>query len=84
MWGPGILELGLAAAFVSVPVFWYRHYIVDKGVFPKDMLSDLWPEGETDVGPTKAGILPYLALAGGAFFCFIGWYIFWSGEFIPK
>jgi amino acid transporter len=82
VWGPDILFLGLASAFISVPVFWYRHYIVDKGVFPKDMLSDLWVGDETDVGPTRAGILPYLALAGGAFFCFLGWFIFWSGTFI--
>lgn len=84
VWGPDILLLGLGAAFVSVPVFWYRHYVVDKGVFPHDMLSDLWPEGETEVGPKNAGILPYVALAGGAFFCFLGWYIFWSGAFIPN
>jgi len=51
-------------------------------MIPRDMLSDLWVGDETDVGPTRAGILPYLALAGGAFFCFLGWYIFWSGTFI--
>jgi len=47
------------------------------------MLSDLWPEGATDVGPTKAGNLPYIALAGGALFCALGYVIFWSGLFIP-
>jgi amino acid permease len=82
VWGPDILFLGLASAFISAPVFWYRHYITDKGKFPHDMLSDLWVGDETDVGPTRAGILPYIALAGGAFFCFLGWYIFWSGTFI--
>ena len=81
VWGPGILWLGLLSAFLSVPVFWYRHYIVDKGKFPKDMLSDLVPEGETDVGPTKAGMLPYLALAGGALSCAAGYIIFWTGLF---
>ncbi len=80
-WGPGILWLGLLSAFISVPVFWYRHYIVDKGVFPKDMLSDLVPEGKTDVGPTKAGMLPYLALAGGAASMMAGYLIFWGGLF---
>ena len=82
VWGPDILFLGLASAFISAPVFWYRHYITDKGKFPHDMLSDLWVGDETDVGPTRAGMLPYLALAGGAFFCFLGWFIFWSGTFI--
>ena len=81
VWGPGILWLGLASAFISVPIFWYRHYIVDKGHFPKDMLSDLFPEGETNVGPTRAGILPYLALAGGVAACAAGYIIFWSGLF---
>ncbi len=81
VWGPGILWLGLLSAFISVPVFWYRHYIVDKGKFPKDMLSDLVPEGETEVGPTRAGNLPYLALAGGVLSCALGYIIFWSGLF---
>jgi amino acid transporter len=84
VWGPGILWLGLAAAFVSVPIFWYRHYVVDKGQFPRDMLSDLFPEGEDDVGPTRAGILPYLALAGGVAAMAAGYIIFWSGLFIPN
>ena len=78
VWGPSILFLGLLSAFIAVPVFWYRHYIVDKGKFPRDMLSDLIPEGETDVGPTKAGILPYLALAGGAIAMASGYIIFWK------
>jgi amino acid transporter len=82
VWGPGILWLGLLSAFISVPVFWYRHYIVDKGKFPKDMLSDLVPEGETEVGPTKAGVYPYLALAGGVISMAAGYIIFWSGLFI--
>lgn len=82
VWGKDVLFLGFVAAFISVPLFWYRHYITDKGVFPKDMLSDLWVDGETDVGPKRAGILPYLALAGGIFFCWLGYFIFWSGRFI--
>ena len=60
---------------------WYRHYFVDKGKFPKDMLSDLIPEGESEVGPTRAGMLPYLALAGGALSLAAGYIIFWSGLF---
>ena len=82
VWGPGILWLGLLGAFISVPIFYYRHYIVDKGKFPKEMLSDLVPEGETDVGPTRAGNLPYYALAGGIASMAAGYIIFWSGLFI--
>lgn len=82
VWGPGILWLGLGAAFVSAPLFWWRHYIVDKGQFPHDMLSDLIPEGQESLGPTRAGMLPYLALAGGALAMMAGYVIFWSGLFI--
>jgi amino acid transporter len=81
VWGPDILWLGLASAFISVPIFWYRHYIVDKGKFPRDMLMDLFPKGETDVGPTRAGNLPYVALAGGALACAAGYIIFWTPLF---
>ncbi len=81
LWGNHILFLGLAAAFISTPVFWYRHYIVDKGKFPPDMLDDLLPEGRTTLPPTRAGILPYVALAGGIFFCGLGYAIFWTGIF---
>ncbi len=82
VWGPGVLWLGLGAAFMSAPLFWWRHYVVDKGKFPADMLSDLIPEGETDLGPTRAGKLPHLALAGGALAMAAGYIIFWSGLFI--
>lgn len=77
LWGNYILFLGLIAAFISTPLFWYRHYIVDKGKFPPHMLSDLVPVGETEVGPTKAGVLPYLALAGGIISMLAGYFIFW-------
>jgi amino acid transporter len=79
VWGPSILFVGLAAAFISVPIFWYRHNFTDKGVFPADMLSDLIPAGKTDVGPTRAGNLPYLAIAGGVVSMAAGYIIFWSG-----
>lgn len=81
VWGDDVLFLGLTAAFISVPVFWYRHYVVDKGKFPTDMLSDLVPVGQPDVGPTRAGNLPYLALAGGVLSGAIGYAIFWTGLF---
>jgi amino acid transporter len=84
IWGPGIIWLGLGAAFVSAPLFWWRHYVVDKGQFPRDMLSDLIPPGEQSVGPTRAGMLPYLALAGGILAMATGYIIFWSGLFIPN
>lgn len=81
IWGPGVLFMGLAAAFISVPVFWYRHNIVDKGQFPEHMLSDLIPPGETELGPKRAGNLPYLALVAGFVSMASAYLIFWSGLF---
>lgn len=81
IWGPGVLFMGLAAAFISVPVFWYRHNIVDKGQFPEHMLSDLIPPGETELGPKRAGNLPYLALVAGFVSMTSAYLIFWSGLF---
>src|SRR3954454_3305679 len=61
VWGSGALATGLVAVALIVPVFCYRHLVQDRGVFPASMYDD------TGGGmPTKrAGILPYLALAGG-------------------
>ena len=78
LWGPNILFLGFVAAFISVPLFWYRHYVTDRGKFPSHMLSDLVPDGETDVGPTRAGMLPYLALLGGVASVAAGYLMFWA------
>lgn len=65
VWNPKALWAGLIAAALIVPVFWYRHYVQDGGKFPDRMLEDL---GSTDgeLGERKAGVLPYLTLAGGA------------------
>lgn len=64
VWGAGTLMSGIIAAALVIPVFAYRHYIVDKGRFPDRMLEDLNIESR-DLKDRKAGILPYLALAGG-------------------
>ena len=61
-----------------MPVFWYRHYLRDKGKFPHDMLTDLLPPGETELGPTRCGIWPYVALAGGALSMGLGYVVFWT------
>ncbi len=66
VWGyENALWSGLAFAAVIFPVFWYRHYVVDKGVFPREAYEDLGlPYGQ--LGEKKAGFLPYLALILGA------------------
>ncbi len=63
IWGPGTLLSGLLLATVIIPVFCWRHYITDKGVFPQSMMDAMCLEDDPDRSKT-AGILPYLALAG--------------------
>jgi amino acid transporter len=66
VWGyENALWSGLIFASLIFPVFWYRHYVVDGGKFPKEAYEDLGlPYGE--MGERKAGMLPYLALILGA------------------
>lgn len=66
VWGyENALWSGLIFAALIFPVFWYRHYVVDQGKFPKEAYEDLGlPYGE--LGERKAGMLPYLALILGA------------------
>ena len=66
VWGyENALWSGLIFASLIFPVFWYRHYVVDGGKFPKEAYDDLGlPYGE--LGERKAGFLPYLALILGA------------------
>lgn len=65
IWGAGTLKVGLFFATLIVPVFIYRHYVQDKGVFPKAMLEDMaLVDGEGQV-TSRAGILPYVALVAG-------------------
>jgi amino acid transporter len=75
VWGyENALWSGLVFAAFIFPVFWYRHYVVDGGKFPKEAYEDLGlPYG--DLGERKAGFLPYLALILGA------GVVFWANWF---
>ncbi|WP_284944118.1 APC family permease [Acidisoma cladoniae] len=64
-WNPMALWAGLIAALLIIPVFCFRHYIQDGGKFPTQMLEDLHVGGAGDTTTKRAGILPYLTLAGG-------------------
>jgi amino acid transporter len=77
VWGSGTFLLGFLFAAGIIPVFLFRHYVVDKGVFPAHMYQDLLLPGQKELGPKRAGMLPYLALAGGLASCLLGYYIFW-------
>jgi hypothetical protein len=46
-----------------IPVFLYRHYVQDKGMFPADMVEDM--HIADDDGTKRAGVLPYLVLVAG-------------------
>ena len=61
---PERLSTGLLFAALIVPVFIYRHYIQDKGDFPREMAEDLeTAHGERII--KRGGIWPYAVLALG-------------------
>jgi amino acid transporter len=62
-WDP--LWLGLIAAALIIPVFWFRHYVQDGGKFPARMMEDLGIKDGNNLGERKAGARPYLVLLGG-------------------
>ena len=67
VWGySNALWAGLFFAALILPVFWFRHYYQDGGHFPKEAMEDLGLSDHGDLGPRKAGFLPYLALIAGA------------------
>jgi amino acid transporter len=70
VWNPLTLPSALVAAFLIVPVFWYRHYVQDGGKFPAAMLEDLGT-ADGSLGERRAGMLPYLTLAAGAIVVFL-------------
>ncbi|MCV3767643.1 APC family permease [Rhizobium sp. TRM95796] len=65
VWGySNALWVGFIFAALILPVFAFRHFVQDKGKFPPEAMEDLGLVGQ-DLGVKKAGMLPYLALAGG-------------------
>ncbi|AWB48252.1 amino acid permease [Gemmobacter aquarius] len=72
VWGySNALWSGLIFAALIIPVFIWRHYVVDKGHFPKEAMEDLGLTDHGDLGPRRAGIWPYVALVAGA--CVVLW-----------
>lgn len=70
VWGAGTLNAGLLFATLIVPVFIYRHFIQDKGVFPSAMLEDMQLDNAKDGVMKRAGVLPYIALLVGVVIVF--------------
>jgi amino acid transporter len=58
------LWCGLIFAALVIPVFCYRHYVQDGGKLPAGALDELGLSGD-DLGPRKAGVLPYVTLVAG-------------------
>lgn len=73
-WGPGTLIAGLVVAAMIIPVFCFRHYVVDGGKFPAAMFKDMAGENESQVR-TRGGALPYLTLLAGAGLTAFGYYL---------
>lgn len=71
VWGAGTLLSGLIVASLIIPIFLWRHYVVDKGQFPKAMLEDI-DLTKGNYTSRRAGFLPYMALTGGALMLIIG------------
>ncbi|MDW4551405.1 APC family permease [Defluviimonas sp. D31] len=66
VWGEGTLRTAIFAILLIVPVFAWRHWVIDKGKFPHEMLEDLTVGGvDPDHGKRRAGFLPYLTIAAG-------------------
>ena len=63
-WGKGTLISGLVVAAGILPVFLFRHYVTDKGVFPASMTEDMHLAPETGV-VARSGWLPFLTVALG-------------------
>lgn len=71
IWGSGTLMTGVTFASLIIPIFIYRHYVQDKGVFPNAILEDMHLEDADGVG-IRAGILPYIALIAGVLVVYFG------------
>jgi len=63
-WGAGTLISGLVVAAGILPVFLFRHYVTDKGVFPASMTEDMHL-GHEDGAAAKSGLLPFLTVLAG-------------------
>jgi len=71
IWGAGTLMSGLVMAGAVIPIFMWRHYVVDKGVFPKEMLEDMFLATDDNGKSSKAGVLPYLALGAAVVIVYV-------------
>jgi amino acid transporter len=63
-WGKGTLIVGLMVAAGILPVFLFRHYVTDKGVFPTSMTQDMHLADDKGA-KGRSGVLALLTVVGG-------------------
>lgn len=62
VWGEGTLKTGLFFTLIVAPLFFYRHYYQDKGIFPIQMQQDLQVDINSVSYSKHLQLLPYLAV----------------------
>ena len=77
VWGSYVLPIGLVLSLVGVPLFWYRHYVVDKGEFPEGTWTDLIPKGLQEPPEVPCSIIPKVCICLGVVFMLIGYVAFY-------
>ncbi|MEZ5524488.1 MAG: APC family permease [Pseudomonadales bacterium] len=66
VWGSGTLITGIIVITLIIPVFMYRHYVTDRGQYPRRMLEDLHVDmNDSSSFERKAGIWPYVTVIAG-------------------
>jgi amino acid transporter len=71
IWGEGTLRTGLFFSSLIVPLFIYRHYFEDKGVFPTQLLSDMQAHMSR---PTYTKLFEYMPYVTIFFAILVVWY----------
>ena len=66
MFGAGTLRNGLIGALLIIPVFAFRHYVQDKGVFPSSLVSEYAAQGGMAAFKRRAGWRPWATLGAAA------------------
>jgi len=71
VWGANTLLVSVIFAALILPVFWFRHYVQDKGKFPVREQAELEKEQKVQL---RAGMLPWVAIAVGVFLVIVANY----------
>ena len=75
-WG-NVLAIGLIVALIAIPLYLFRHYVTDKGIFPDSTYSDLVPAGHSEPEAIKPSAVPWVMLAVGIACLAFGYILFY-------